>query len=91
MTEAEAIARRLFNKHLVRPDADLDEVTAIIEAVQDEDLPHYVIYYMGTDEVGSTLYDSHAECVEDCETEMIPVPVYGIPRPDPEEGGEGAP
>jgi hypothetical protein len=40
---------------------------------------------MCTGEISSTLYDSYEDAVKDCETDMVPMPVYGIPRDEPEE------
>ena len=83
------LIRRLLTPKNPHYTADLrEEVVRLLCELQDEDPPHYVIYFMCIGEIGSTLYDSHAECLEDCETEMSPVPVYGIPRADPEDDGE---
>lgn len=92
MSEAEAIAHILFERmgFSDRPVTTFRAVLDLVEKVLGEErpLPHYVIYFMGIEEIGSTLYDSYEDCVKDCEDEMIPVPVYGIPWPDPEEEGE---
>ena len=93
-TEAHAIADALFKQNFIRSDEfgpDYDEVVELIKKVQEEDPPHWLIYFMATDELGSMVYDTAQACQDDCETDMIPVPVYGIPWPDPESAGEEVP
>jgi hypothetical protein len=84
---ATLIAEHLIQRGFVVAHIGLDQLSGEIASKIPGEQPHYVIYYMCSGEIGSNLYDSYQEAVDDIgnDMDMMPVPVFGIPREDPEE------